>query len=299
MKSIYQPNSPFPILSILSITPVVTSLCYYHDGTVASNPIYQPCISIKDTIGMCCASNRSNPAGGSSTNGVTSDECLANGLCMNVLTYRNSAGESGTNTTYWRNQCTISDWTNNGCLDVCTKESTPSGGSDFSAKMTSCDGTANSTTWCCGDNASCCNTSSAITIAQKLGEHTSTSTLHLIPSSTSTSLISSPTSTSTSSSSSPQLSGGVIAGIAVGSVLGAIAFLALISFSFIRRKKKRIQRENKAEGLAINLRPGSRPQELENHIQTVGVRSVAHEKATGPQDIRAELPSEPVGRTVD
>lgn len=162
--------------------------------------------------------------------------------------------------------------------------------------MTSCDGTANSTTWCCGDNAGCCNTSSAITIAQKLGEHTSTSTLHLIPSSTSTSLISSPTSTSSSSSSSsPQLSGGVIAGIAVGSVLGAMAFLAIISFSFILWKKKRIQRENETQGLAINLRPGSRPQELENHIQTVGVRSVAHEKATGPQDIRAELPSEPVG----
>ncbi|KAJ5956617.1 hypothetical protein N7501_010896 [Penicillium viridicatum] len=64
-------------------------------------------------------------------------------------------------------------------------------------------------------------------------------------------------------------------------------------------KRCRAIRENEAEGLAINLRPGSRPQELENHIQTVSVRSVAHEKATGPQDIRAELPSEPVGRTVD
>ncbi|KAJ9489883.1 hypothetical protein VN97_g3360 [Penicillium thymicola] len=244
---------------------------------------------------MCCASNRSNPAGGSSTDGLTSDECLANGLCMNVLTYRNSGGESGTNTTYWRNQCTISDWKNNGCLNVCTKGSTPSGGSDFSAKMTSCDGTANSTTWCCGDDGSCCNTPSAITIAQKLGEHTSTSTSGWISSPTSTS-----TSTSTSSSSSSsQLSGGVIAGIAVGSVLGAIAFLAIIYFSLVRWKKKRIQRENEAEGLAITLRPGSRPQELENHIQTIGVRSVAHEKATGPQDIRAELPSEPVGRTVN
>lgn len=123
MKSIYQPNPLFPVLSILTFIPLVASLCYYHDGTVASNPIYQPCISIQDTIGMCCASNRSNPAGGSSTNGLTSDECLANGLCMNVLTYRNSAGESGTNTTYWRNQCTISDWKNNGCLNVCTKGS--------------------------------------------------------------------------------------------------------------------------------------------------------------------------------
>ncbi|KAL2701787.1 hypothetical protein AAEP93_006085 [Penicillium crustosum] len=240
---------------------------------------------------MCCASNRSNPAGGSSADGLTADECLANGLCMNVLTYRNSAGELGTNTTYWRNQCTISDWTNNGCLNVCTKGSTLSGGSDFSAKMTSCDGTANSTTWCCGDNASCCNTSSAITIAQKLGEHNSTSTSLLTPSSTSTSTSSSP--------SSSQLSGGVIAGIAVGSVVGAIAFLAIIYFSFVRWKKKRIQRENEVEGLAINLRLASRPQELENHIQTVDMRSVAHEKAAGPQDIRAELPSEPVGRTVD
>lgn len=123
MKSTYQPNLLFLILSILTSTPLVTSLCYYHDGTVASDPIYQPCSTIKDTIGMCCASNHSNPSGGNSANGITADLCLANGLCMNVLTYTNSAGKLGTNTTYWRNQCTISDWTNNVCLNVCTKES--------------------------------------------------------------------------------------------------------------------------------------------------------------------------------
>lgn len=123
MKSTYQPNLLFLILSILTSTPLVTSLCYYHDGTVASDPIYQPCSTIKDTIGMCCASNHSNPSGGNSANGITADLCLANGLCMNVLTYTNSAGKLGTNTTYWRNQCTISDWKNNGCLNVCTKGS--------------------------------------------------------------------------------------------------------------------------------------------------------------------------------
>lgn len=66
----------------------------------------------------------------------------------------------------------------------------------------------------------------------------------------------------------------------------------------MRWKKKRIQRDNEAEGLAINLHPDFR-QELENHIQTVGMESVVHEKATGPQDTRAELPGELVGRTVD
>ncbi|KAJ5360882.1 hypothetical protein N7517_010073 [Penicillium concentricum] len=96
-----------------------------------------------------------------------------------------------------------------------------------------------------------------------------------------------------SSSSSSQLSGGAVAGTAVGSVLGVIALLAMISFYFVRKRKKNA-RENEAEALAISLRPVSRPRELDDLIRTV-----AHEKATGPQDIRDELASEPVGRIMN
>lgn len=94
-------------------------------------------------------------------------------------------------------------------------------------------------------------------------------------------------SSANSSASSPKT-------IRPGSVLGAIAFLVIIYFPFVRWKKRKMERENEAGELAISLRPVSRPQELENHIQ-----SVAHEKVTGPQDIRAELAIEPMGRIGD
>lgn len=33
---------------------------------------------------MCCATNRTNPFAGNSSNGDTADACLPNGLCINV-----------------------------------------------------------------------------------------------------------------------------------------------------------------------------------------------------------------------
>lgn len=112
---------PFSFLCTFIFVNLVTSVCYYPSGITALNPIYQPCISISGTTSMCCARNRTNPAGGDSADGTTSDECLANGLCRNVLKYNTSDGQWLTNTTYWRNQCTSEDWTDSGCLNVCTK----------------------------------------------------------------------------------------------------------------------------------------------------------------------------------
>lgn len=98
--------------------------------------------------------------------------------------------------------------------------------------MTPCDGTANSTTWCCGDSRYCCGTSSAVTIAQVLSPATSS------PASTSTSGIATPsTSPSASSGSNSGLSTGAKAGVGVGVAVGALSIILALVWFFLRRRK--------------------------------------------------------------
>ena len=65
---------------------------------------------------MCCATNRTNPSGGSLSDGPTADMCLESGLCMNAGKHKDGTAYVD----YWRDQCTSSDWASGGCLDVCT-----------------------------------------------------------------------------------------------------------------------------------------------------------------------------------
>lgn len=129
--------------------------------------------------------------------------------------------------------------------------------------MTPCDGTANSTRWCCGDNKDCCagdigfeslaqiflgDLSSATTVSSSsvaVAASSSTAVASLSTSSTSgTSTSSTSTSsTSTSSTSAPQteeastsLSGGAIAGIVVGAIAG-IALIGAAWFLLARRRR--------------------------------------------------------------
>ena len=137
--------------------------------------------------------------------------------------------------------------------------------------MTPCDGTANSTRWCCGDNKDCCagdigfetlaqiflgDLSSATTVSSvsvAVAASSSTAVASLSTSSTSgtstsstsgTSTSSTSTSsTSTSSTSAPQteeastsLSGGAIAGIVVGAIAG-IALIGAAWFLLARRRR--------------------------------------------------------------
>lgn len=116
-------NDLSSVLALIGITLFASlseSTCYYPSGVIAGNPIYLPCVMFGETTSMCCATNRTNPAGGDSANGITADQCLPNGLCQNVLKYRNTEGAWSTNVTYWRNQCTSMVWTDDGCLNICT-----------------------------------------------------------------------------------------------------------------------------------------------------------------------------------
>lgn len=119
MRSFQKPKTSnlYTLLYILlaSITSV-TATCYDPNGDIESDPIFQPCGN-----SMCCATNRTNPSGGNYANGYTADICLENGLCENKIhvTY----GDKTTLVTlYYRDYCTSSNWTDGGCLDVCTEK---------------------------------------------------------------------------------------------------------------------------------------------------------------------------------
>jgi hypothetical protein len=109
-------------------------------------------------------------------------------------------------------------------------------------EMTPCDGTANSTTWCCGNTASCCETL-PITIAAKFGVvlSTSTSSASATPSTSAASQTTSSSASTTSSSTSgsqnsPSLSGGGIAGVVIGAIAGT-ALICTAVFLFIGKKR--------------------------------------------------------------
>ncbi|RHZ54242.1 uncharacterized protein CDV56_106262 [Aspergillus thermomutatus] len=104
-----------PSLAILLQPSPVSSLCYYPNGTADDN--YQPCNNVKGVNSMCCALDRPNASGGPDSKGWTADICLENGLCQNIV-QRMSTGQMVY--TYWRTLCTSTDWSTNGCLNVCT-----------------------------------------------------------------------------------------------------------------------------------------------------------------------------------
>ena len=120
--------------------------------------------------------------------------------------------------------------------------------------MTPCDGTANSTRWCCGDNKDCCAGDIGFeSLAQTfLGDFSSAATTSssstTVSASSSTGVASSSTSstsgTPTSGTSAPQteetstsLSGGAIAGIVVGAIAG-IALIGAAWFLLARRRRR-------------------------------------------------------------
>ncbi|RAO70580.1 uncharacterized protein BHQ10_006592 [Talaromyces amestolkiae] len=207
---------------------------------------------------MCCGTNRSNPSGGSRDNGFTADTCLENGLCQNVWQTRDDNGTTVENVGYFRDQCTSTDWENGGCLNICTAETNPNdgGNSNTVTQVTPCNGLANATTWCCGNSTDCCGSTSAITIAQKLAQPTSssassssstttsfrtsaltTTTTEPSPAATTSSIHSSTSSPSASASSGLSTSAKVGVGISIA-VAATAALAALVFFIFIRRRNR-------------------------------------------------------------
>ena len=109
-------------LTLASLFPIASCMCYVSNGSAVlnwgSNSVYQPCSkdSSNPLSTICCAINRDNPSGGNIANGFTQDICLPSGLCQNILVDANG----DTVYAYWRDYCTVNDYTSSKCLDVCT-----------------------------------------------------------------------------------------------------------------------------------------------------------------------------------
>lgn len=159
--------------------------------------------------------------------------------------------------------------------------------------MTPCDGTANSSTWCCGSSSSCCGTNDAISIAQTLGSGLATTTTTtpsirtIIPTTIATGASTSQTPASTSSSfSSPSsgLSSGAKAGISVGVALGSIGIITTtLGLFLIRRRKTR-------KGIEERIPQPSNIDAVPNKYTF----AVPQEKPHDPIDNVRELPGMPV-----
>ncbi|KAH8690731.1 hypothetical protein BGW36DRAFT_364297 [Talaromyces proteolyticus] len=235
------------------------------------------------------------------SDGFTADKCLENGLCENDWKSTDENGTTVMNIGYFRDSCTTTDWKNGGCLNICTEQTNPKNGSSTGfVQVTPCDGTANSTTWCCGKDNSCCDTPAAVTIAQTLAAQTSTVASISTASATSnpttthshTSTQTTTSSSTPSSSASSGLSDGAKAGIGVGVGVGVIAIFA-VAFFFVRRRHG-----NRANGtIGGNSRPAhdySYVEAPQDFNQGVPVQSVpVYEKGAGPDAERFELPSDP------
>ncbi|KAF1952553.1 hypothetical protein CC80DRAFT_495333 [Byssothecium circinans] len=126
--------------------------CYLPNGTAR---YWQPCSSdTSDPLSnVCCALDRTIPAGGNGSLGLTNDECLPNGVCMN----RAVVG-GRTDRTYWRNACTDKEWTPGKCFDICSDGDN----ANWFTEITPCEGDGTSKTWCCGKSTACCKEGSSL-----------------------------------------------------------------------------------------------------------------------------------------
>lgn len=218
------------ILFFPSFNPSLGQVCYLPNGvgtdvTFSENPVKCP------NSNTCCFTNRTNPPGGDiAKGGFPRDECLPNGLCQ----YRGYNSTSGSSwQVYFRNFCAVSTW--DGCLNICLDGKYPAD----SGRMTPCDGTNTSETWCCGGTPACCNGPNAVNLASVLQSST-TSGYHT----TSTSVGGTGASTPGSSTDlKPGLSKGAKVGIGVGAAIGGVACLALVGFFYVkfRRLERRVQ----------------------------------------------------------
>ncbi|KAF2624469.1 hypothetical protein BU25DRAFT_153203 [Macroventuria anomochaeta] len=218
----------FTIFFALLKMVAAQSGCFWPNGT--ENPSlddYKPCRG-SGLSTVCCSSIR--------------DVCLDNGLCR-------------ANTGYiWRETCTSRDWETSACQDLCTYNAAQKATDQI---VTPCDGTENSTVWCCGESDSCCghnSTEPRYTIAKKFAAAVSTtsSTLTSIVVSTSstTPTINSVIAVATNNAKSDTgLSTGAKVGTGVGAVVGALALIGLgmfIARALQWRKKLRAKSEDGA-----------------------------------------------------
>ena|SRR5579862_3892607 len=103
---------PLILIFHLSLQAPAEAICYMPNGDLRQSLEYQPCNP--DTTSMCCATNRTNPPGGSNIYGNTQDTCLPNGLCQSLVTIGGTL-----KTSYFRESCSSPDFNSTGCLNFC------------------------------------------------------------------------------------------------------------------------------------------------------------------------------------
>ena len=113
------------VLSAIILNSLITTVhadCRHPNGNVQTDGYHAPCAEVlgNPLNTMCCAIERSNPSEGLSSNGLTADVCLPNGLCK--LAWREDEN-STMSTRYWREECTVDGWKNGRCLSVCLTNS--------------------------------------------------------------------------------------------------------------------------------------------------------------------------------
>lgn len=188
------------------------------------------------------------------------------------------------------------------CANVCS-----TGNQELTAKITPCDGTKNSTKWCCGASTDCCSGDSdvkPIELAQVLGavsssvvsasaSATSSATSSASQASASGAASAAPTAANTESSGSKGLSGGAIAGIVIGAIVGLALIAAVLFFARRASQKKKAGYEpppgadhaQPAEAPAYS--PGPERQEMSS---TVKYAHVAEMPGPPPIELQGDAP---------
>lgn len=184
------------------------------------------------------------------------------------------------------------------CANVCS-----TGNQELTAKITPCDGTKNSTKWCCGASTDCCSgdsTTKPVQLAQILGAVSSS----VISSSASTTATASQSSASGSASAAPAagntdgsgskgLGGGAIAGIVIGALAG-VALIAAALF-FARRASHKKKAGYEAPPIAEPPLPAEAPanafgSERQEMSSTVKYAHVAEMAGPPPSELHGDSP---------
>ncbi|KAJ8111904.1 hypothetical protein OPT61_g5613 [Boeremia exigua] len=213
--------------------------CRHPNGNLQTDLYHASCAGVLDNPlnTMCCAIERPNPSEGLSQDGLTADVCLPNGLCKQSSRQDEN---SSVITTYFREECTVADWKSGKCLSICLSNSV-----SRNVEMTPCDGTANSTRWCCGNNEECCAGDIGVeTLAQTFVGMLASATM--APSSSATVSDSSFTAASNtspsntaapvSSETSSRIPPGAIAGIVIGAF--AAVTLAIAAWFLVAHRRR-------------------------------------------------------------
>jgi hypothetical protein len=111
---------PILLVSILSsLSYFAHADCFHPNGTRTTDLLHRPCSNDPSNplSLICCALARPNPAGGLESDGVTSDVCLPNGICMNQK--QPQENDTRLHTEYFREECTSKDWKSGKCPEFC------------------------------------------------------------------------------------------------------------------------------------------------------------------------------------